>query len=394
MSSSADDLFTAGMAKHRAGDFGSAASLYGEVLGLDPEHLAARHNLGLALQKLGRLDAALDQLGQAARRHPESVAPLYSRGNLLLSMKHLEAAEADFRALLALDPDSDVARTNLGHALIGQGRFEEGFAAYDFRPERLKSNARRLPFPEWQGEPLAGRKLYVLGEQGYGDQIMMARFLPGLQAMGAQTTFACLRPLHSLLGQVSPVGFFPTVDSVPAHDYWVASMSLPGRLGMRPETLPPAPFLRVPRAAAQRRPDPPAKSRPRIGFVWRGEPRNPNDANRSLASPWAFLCLEELGVEMVDLQTPDGDFADTAARIVELDLVMAVDTAMVHLAGALGLPCWALIPFLGADWRWPPGRTDTPWYGSVRVFHQPAAGDWDSVFAEIRTALPHLKGRT
>jgi len=393
MSSSADDLFNAGMAKHRAGQFAAASALYGEALALAPEHLAARHNLGLSLQKLGRLEAALDQFGVAARQHPDSIAPLYSRGNLLLSMKHLEAAEADFRALLALDPASDVARANLGQALIGQGRFEEGFAAYEFRPERLKSNARRLPFPEWQGEPLAGRSLYVLGEQGHGDQIMMARFLPRLQAMGARTTFACLPPLHSLLEQVSPVGFFPTVESVPARDYWVASMSLPGRLGMRPETLPAAPYLKVPQAAAQRRPAVPAGDRPRIGFVWRGEARNPNDANRSLASPGAFLRLEDAGAEMVDLQTPEGDFADMAARIATLDLVMAVDTAMVHLAGALGLPCWALIPFLGADWRWPPGRTDTPWYGSVRVFRQPVAGDWDGVFAQIRAALPRLRER-
>ncbi len=388
---SADELFNAGLARHRGGDLEGAAALYGQVLGAAPEHAPAQHNLGLALQRLGRLDAALAAFDAAVTLNPGNATVRHNRGNLLLLMKRLEAAEADFRALLAIDPGAGAARVKLGHALIGQGQFEEGFAAYEFRPDRLESKANQLPFPEWLGEPLAGRRLFVLGEQGLGDQIMMARFLPVLKAMGAETTFACMPVLHELLEQVSPVGYFPAVQHVPAHDYWISTMSLPGWLGLRPETLPPAPYLEVPQAARKRWAGDQARGRFRVGFVWRGEPRNPNDANRSLASPEAFLRLEDLGVEMVDLQAPRGTFADMAAVIEGLDLVMAVDTAMVHLAGALGLPCWALIPFLGADWRWPPGRIDTPWYGSVRVFRQPAAGDWASVFVAIREALVTLR---
>jgi len=193
-------------------------------------------------------------------------------------------------------------------------------------------------------------------------------------------TLACSPPLVRLFRclKVPLLAISPALRP-PRADFHSLMMSLPGRLGATLETLPPAPYLSAP-------------SGPRtsgVGFVWRGNPEHPNDAARSMPSPDVLDPLRA-HAELIDLQAPKGDFLDTARRIQGLDLVITVDTAMAHLAGALGVPCWVMLPAHWTDWRWLRGRDDSPWYGSVRLYRQPEPGDWASVVARMAEDLARM----
>jgi hypothetical protein len=203
----------------------------------------------------------------------------------------------------------------------------------------------------------------------------MARFAPLIT--GGAVTLACAPALVRLFGglgvQVTAVaqGAPP-----PPADLYVRNFSLPHRRGVRLQTIPAARYLSAPAA-------------PRaggVGFVWRGDPTHANDANRSLPSPALLDPLRD-AAELIDLLPADGDFLDTAARIQALDLVITVDTAMAHLAGALGVPCWVMLPAIGTDWRWLRGRTDSPWYPSLRLYRQRVPGDWAEVVSSMRADL-------
>lgn len=290
------------------------------------------------------------------------------------------AAAALYRALVAERPDLEIARDNLCLALLGAGEYGEGFRLYDQRFTRTVGRVAkpRLSFPEWRGESsLAGRSILVWMEQGYGDQIMFARFVRKLADRAAAVSIlappALVRLFRHLPAEVIAAEGEVTI---PRHDCWIMPGSIPGRLGTTMATLPREPYL------------PGAAGGEGVGVVWRGDPRHHNDANRSLSEALAARLLALPGaVSLRPEDTGAVDFADTAARIRGLALVIAVDTSVVHLAGAMGKPVWVLLPALNCDWRWMSRRLDSPWYPTARLFRQPAPGDWNAVLAAVRQAL-------
>lgn len=374
-----------------------------------PNHGKARLNLANALLAQGKPAEAEAQCRAALEHEPRLAEAHASLGCLLTNAGRLEEAMAACREAIRLRPDFAEAHWNLGIAQLLGGDLPGGFGEYEWR-KRHPQHGRdftRLPEPEWQGEELRGRRLLVLAEQGLGDAIMFARYLPLLAERGARVTLACEPRLAPLLGAVRGVArVIPKALAGGDCDFWLDQMTLPLRFGTTLETIPSAGgYLRADpsRVAAwgARLPRRRSEAR-RVGLVWAGNPLHSNDLRRSC--PWEalaplilaedeFLSLQvgpnaaeakRLGIP--DLSTQLTDFAETAAVLMGCDLLIAVDTAAAHCAAALGRPVWLLLPH-APDWRWLLGRGDSPWYASMRLFRQATPGDWDGVVAQVAAAL-------
>lgn len=286
-----------------------------------------------------------------------------------------EAEEAELLAVEGLKHHADSPRLRmvLAHALLMQGRYREGFREAEVRVHRAEIPARQLRYPEWDG-PIAGRSILIWGEQGIGDELMMARFIPILRELGAsRITVACNPPCVRVMqdaGADLAVGRFGPVE-LPKHDCWVAAFSLPYKLGLSLEDISGSPYLSAK-----------PTTRGGIGLVERGNPKNPRDEARSIPSG-----LLQAAVPQGRLVEPAGDIYDSMCQIAGLDLLITVDTSWAHMAGALGVPCWVLLPRSNLDWRWMRERSDTPWYGSLRLFRQREAGDWRGVIREVAEEL-------
>ncbi|WP_297693961.1 tetratricopeptide repeat protein [Phenylobacterium sp.] len=293
----------------------------------------------------------------------------------------LTEAEAMLREALRLDPANPRIQVLLGEALLGQGRYEDAWPLMEARLDAPELGSPRPPLaePEWRGEPLAGKRLLIIGEQGAGDQIMYARFAPIVQAQGAAVTLLCLPSLARLFARSLGVDVAAMAGRVelPDPDCWTLTSSLPARLGVGLAGLPYAAYLN-------------ASARPlgrKIGVVTHGNPRHWNDARRSLPPAQTARLLARRDVlDLSPEATGARDFLDTAEIVAGLDLVISVDTAVAHLAGAMGKPVWILLPGYGVDWRWLQGRRDTPWYPSARLWRQ-TEGDWNAVLERIEAEL-------
>jgi hypothetical protein len=336
----------------------------------------------------GDLAAAEKLYAQAVREHPDEPEPLHHLGGIHLAREDFDKAEAAYRRVLALAPNADSTGRVLGTLLLSRGAYEEGFAVFEARHASPPMSKPDLPFPEWRGEPVAGRRLLIWPEQGFGDQIQMARFAPILKAMGAELTLLCrpglVRLFQASLG-VTVLAAEGKVD-IPDPDFWVMQGSIGWRIGVTPETIPAEPYLRAPGKW------PALGEGFKVGLRTSGNPGHENDANRSLPRE-AADGLRALPVRTFDLDpaaTGATDFADTAAILDQLDLVISVDTAVAHLAGAMGKPCWTLLPRTMTDWRWMRGRTDSPWYPSMRLYRQETAGDWAPVLEQVAKDLAAL----
>lgn len=390
--------FSEAVSFHQAGDLESAERGYRKVLAskISPVLAAdAANNLGVLCRSTGRLDEAERFLRMAVRNRPDWSEPHYNLGNLYYYTQRLDEAKGAFERTLQLRPDHPHATFNLALTLLGLGEWSRGWDLYAVRKDRLSTPLRQVNFPEWRGEDLTGKSVLVWREQGFGDELMMARFIPQLKARGATRVtvappIALLRLFKSLAGVDEVVELIGTV-TIPSHDYWVLPCSLPGLMQLTPPSFPTPPYLAPPPEARARWAGFAPAGRFNIGFVWQGNPAQANDTNRSLPSAAPLLALEDLGVNLIDLQTPRGDFADTAAIVEQMDLIITVDTAMSHVAGALDVPCWVMLAYLGTDWRYPlPGGTQSEWYPKTTVFRQERPGDWDGVMARIRSRLADM----
>lgn len=391
-----------------------AETCYRHALLLSPGNQQIVQNLGLLLLKMRRFDEAERLCRQAVElAGAGELASAWSNlGVLLACTKRETAAERCYRDAIAVDAGYAKAHFNLSYLLLRQGRMEEGWAKLEYRAQS-PTVAAYFNCPRWSAQALAGKALVIVLEAGHGDLIQFCRYIPLLAAAstGLHITLICHPALKTLLATLSGVDCLYAFDeAIPATrwDYWVPVLSLPGLCGTRIDTVPaPVPYLAANRArvaywAAQLGTD-----RLKVGLVWRGNPDFENDVDRSLPSLATLDPLAAIpGVQLVSLQKGPGqadtsnaldvlplgagllDFADTAALIANLDLVISVDTAVAHLAGALGKPCWVLLPDYRCDWRWLAGRVDTPWYPeAMRLFRQPAAGDWAAPVAAIVQAL-------
>ncbi len=353
---------------------------------------SARFAEAFRLQQVGRTREALALYHDVAAR----ILTVNLACNIALCHADLEEPDEALawlkRAREARPTDLAVlgASLRVGAALLAAGRYAEGWPLMEARTVVRPDAAPPIDvsFPEWRGEPLEGRSILVGVEQGFGDQIMLARFAAALADRGARVTLATRRPLTALLAQAPGVAQVVAVDkderaAIGRHDYWIRCFSLPYRLGVTLETLSGAAYLQAP-------PDRRERWRGRgggVGVMWRTSPTGFNAAAKSLPDEQAQRLLDLGAVSLQPEDTGVADFADTAAIIEQLDLVVSVDTSVAHLAGALGRPCWTLLPVRGQDWRWLRGRTDSPWYASMRLFRQARPDDWASVLDEVEAAL-------
>lgn len=325
----------------------------------------------LAAHKAGRLDEA-----EALYRRNAAWKPQWTLGNLgviLRTTGRLEEAEAVLRAALAAEPTQATVRHTLGMTLLQEGKWAEGWALYEARRELLPLPAPP-PLPEWRGESLAGKRLLVVGEQGLGDQIMLSRFLPLIEA--DEVALACSRPLVRLLSALPVKVFNPETWDGVAADCWTYMASVPRWLELGPQDAP-APFLPCP-------PRPSAGT----GLMLQGEPSNTANLYR-LPGPAVAEAIRGLG-DFVDLSpeaTGAADFAQTAAIVAGLERVVTVDTSVAHLAGAMGKPCWVLASRPMMDWYLNWSGEGCVWYPSYRILRQPSPGDWAGVVARLAAML-------
>ena len=347
------------------------------------EEVAAQ--IAAAYAALARSDfrAGVEQLQALAARHPETHAAQHACGAVMANLGGAAAAEPYLRRALALSPASADTRVALGLALLAQGNYAEGWplheARYDLPGARGKPD---LPWPEWRGEPLEGRRLLVWPDEGLGDQIQFLRFVPVLQARGVEVVVCCTLSLARLFAVNTTAFVTPLTLKVdcPEPDLWTMSSFLPGRLGLTPETGPKPPYIRTPEV----------KQVPgaRIGVMARGNPEHVNDRHRSLWPDLAERLTALPGaISLRPEDTGAGDMRETAEIVAGLDLVISVDTSVAHLAGAMGKPVWVLLPAIGLDWRWGLSGETTPWYPSARLFRQPRMNDWPGVVEAVEAAL-------
>ncbi|MES2407564.1 MAG: tetratricopeptide repeat protein [Pseudomonadota bacterium] len=407
-----------GLLLERQGTTDAAEECYRQSLGFDPSNSQTHLNLGALLAKQKRFQEAEAAYKQAIALRPYAPAGWSNLGVLYASMQHESEAEQCYRNAMALDVSYATARFNLSYILLRQARFEEGWSCLEARKWYAALEAY-LTCPRWQGEALVGKSILIGYEAGHGDMIQFSRYAAELKAMGAgPLSIICHPALKTLFASLEAVdNVFHFDEQIPASgwDFWTPPLSIPfyckTRLDNIPATLP---YLRAPQ-------DHIAKWAPflpdaglRVGLVWKGNPKFENDADRSLPSLDVLAPLGAVaGVNFISLQKGAGeneaahppaglalihlgsrieDFADTAAIVMSLDLVICVDTAIAHLAGALGKPCWVLLPAYKPDWRWLTERTDSPWYpGIMRLFRQSTMGDWNTVIADMVVALSNFK---
>ena len=389
-----------------------AIALYRRAIALSPDKAEIHGNLGSLLMALRRPDEALSHLQQALELRPD-LSPLRNDIALALSAlgRYPEVA-AHYRAEIEEHPANVEARYLEALALLATGDFERGWRRHEARwyAELGRIKRREFDAPWWLGEDnLAGRTILLHAEQGYGDTLQFIRYLPRVAAMGGTVLLEVQPPLKSLLvGAPGTAGVFAREDTLPPFDLQCSLMSLPRAFRTSPANIPAdVPYLAAPPDLQRRWQEQSgaAAGRRRIAFAWSGSKGGPWNRDIPLATLLPLLertdC--EWHVAQVEIEDDDRgllrdapnvmdhsgtlqDFADTAALVARMDLVISADTALAHLAGALARPVWTLLP-MGADYRWMMGRSDSPWYPTMRLFRQPRLKDWSAVVAAVGLAL-------
>ncbi|MBS4095596.1 MAG: glycosyltransferase family protein [Sulfuricella sp.] len=410
-----------GNALTRCDALNEAIESYQKALALKPDYAEVHNNLGIVLKKQGRLHEALECYRQALTCKPAFGDALNNQGVALQALGRVDEAIACFRTLLAQRPEPDQARYNLSLCLLLAGDYAAGLEDYESRfsggrpDEATRSMLTRLAgIPAWENQELQGKTLLLWAEQGLGDTIMMLRYLPLLvEKQPGKILVACDSALTGLVETLPEVDEAVTPEnllSVADCDYHCPMMSLPQRFGTRLATIPNRiPYLTIPPALRDnwytRLSD---LNGLKVGLVWAGNRAFAVDAARSLDLQAFASLLNIPGISYISLQKGESaaqlpnssttihdwmtdcqDFLDTAALLENLDLIVSVDTAVAHLAGALGKPVWLLNRF-ESEWRWLQEREDSPWYPTLRIFRQPAPGDWTSVIMRLGEELARV----
>lgn len=393
-----------------AGNLTGAEAHYRRALLVKPDYRDALYNFAVLLQEQERLQEAVTMNERLVSIDPSFSEAHNNLGNCYLKQNRLAEAQNQYLETLAIHASHREAPMNLGLASLLMGDFARGWVGYEHRLAQRDIERWEWKIPRWDGKIRAGESILVHAEQGFGDTIHFARYLPLLAAGGMTVHLYCQPAIAPLLEGLRGITRCVTdLENLEVVDWQVPFPSLPYCFRTTLETIPAGvPYLSV--GEAQRSnwkrlyaELPEAKRR--VGLVWQGNPNHRNDHNRSLPVHLLHPLLDVTGVQFLSLQkgvdrnrVPQGvfdlaplmvNFAETAAAVEGLDLVIAVDTAVAHLAGALGKPVWTLLPY-APDWRWLLYRDDSPWYPTMKLFRQPIAGDWSSVLLEVKRALLEL----
>jgi tetratricopeptide (TPR) repeat protein len=398
---------------------GEALAAFDRALALDASRAAAWAQRSGALRAQQRHEEALASCERALQIEPQAAVGWEQRAYCLLALGQSDAALDSLEAALGFDPGNAAARFSRGSLLLTLGQFERGWEDYEARASATKALIGSGA-PVWRkDEPLAGRTIALRAEQGFGDTIQFCRYAPLLAQRGARVILSVPPSLVRLLGSLSPtVRVVDETQALPPHDLQCPLLSLPQRLGTRLESIPAAlPYLAVPeglqRAWRARLADLTPPGRPRIGLAFSGQSRFNNDHNRSIPAArlaaliagfpqfeWHLLQkdvrADEAGwiarLGLIDHRPMLDDFCETAALAGCMEIVVSVDTAIAHLAGALGVPLMVLLPHT-PEWRWLLDRSDSPWYPGASLVRQPAPGDWDGAFAGLAGCLQEFAAR-
>ncbi|MBS3088147.1 glycosyltransferase family protein [Candidatus Pacearchaeota archaeon] len=442
-----NQAFELALKEHQEGNLEKAKILYEKILEINPDIPDALHLLGVILYQNKEYEKAINKIEHALEFKTSDAGYYINLGQAYDAFGNKEKAVKSFKKSLDVDGShikSYVANFYLGlfHKKIGEfneaikyynkaielnknlydaywnrgllllllGRFEEGWEDYEFRLKMEKSDDKRVfNKPQWGGEVFKNKKLLVVMEQGFGDNIQFVRYLPLVKERGGEIILECKKELLKLFKD------FPGVDeiiepenkSVPNIDFYIHLMSLPRLFHTNIINIPHStPYLKAEPILVEKVKPLLKTNNLKVGIVWAGNPLHYNDKNRSTTfenfKPLtkihgiSFFSLQKEKFpqqmddsKLADLSSIMNDFSDTAALIENLDLVISVDTSVAHLAGAMNKPVWTLLPFL-PEWRYLLNRPDSPWYPSMRLFRQPKPGDWDSVFIELEKELNGL----
>ena len=398
-----------GNALQQVMDFTGAIEAYRRAIALKPELADAHNNLGRALKEIGSLEDAIASYQTAIKLSPNHADAHSNLGNALRELGKLTEAEAEFHAALKADPNFAEVGWNLGLLSLLRGDLEKGFAAYELR-NKVKESYIDPQFLRsfWDGSDLTGRTILLLAEQGLGDTIQFIRYAPLVRARGGKVIVLAQPRLVQLLQGQPGIDEVVTVgQELPPFDVACPLMSLARIFQTTERTIPAeAPYLRVDENKAQAWRSRLASDRPNVGLAWAGNPTFRNDRLRSIELQKWEPILQTPDVRWISLQKGPAakqinaypiadwtdeltDLSDTAALVSQLDLVIAVDTAVAHLAGALSRRTWTFIPF-APDWRWMLDRDDSPWYPTMRLFRQVSRGDWTPPIEKLAAQLRKL----
>ena len=400
-------------ALHALKRFDEALADYERALALRPDYVEALANRGITLHQLQRFDEALECCELALAVRPDYAEAIVNRGVTLHELKRFDEALASYDRALALRPHYAQAHYNEAVCRMLTGDFDRGWQKLEWgwETEQLKNLKRKFSQPLWLGsDEIAGRTILLHGVHGFGDTMQFCRYVPLVVERGARVILEVQPPLRELMGTLPGAAQIVTRgEPLPDFDLHCPLLSLPLAFGTRSATIPSqTPYLRAsPQEVTDWNARLGPRQRPRVGLAWSGRPEHNNDHNRSMRLSTLLSPLAGFDVAYVSLQ-PEvraddasvlqgrGDilhfgeelktYADTAALIANLDLVISVDTSVAHLAGTLAKPVWILLPFI-PDWRWLLDREDSPWYPTARLFRQDETRGWDSVMARVHAAL-------
>ncbi len=380
-----------------------AAAALQAALALDPHSSDAEIALGIIARRAGSLEEAVLHADRAIASRPDAYPAWVNRGRALHELGRFDTAIKSYQRAVTIDPDAAPAHAQMALSLLLTGDFERGWREYAWRGEGSDLvSLSRFDQPEWQGGPLSGATLLVHAEQGFGDTIQFARFLPLAEARGGRVILEVQPALKRLFaGFSSSIAILARGEPLPSFQQHIRLLSLPRVLGIGLDTIPPPLRFRLPSATGAAI-VPRIDRRLTVGLSWAGRSTHENDRNRSIAPELLAPLADVAGIRWVSVQKdrpgpkPDfieldlgprlDDLTDLARAMPELDLLITIDSAPAHLMGSLRLPVWVLLPD-PPDWRWLLGREDSPWYPTVRLFRQRERGNWPEVIERVGAAL-------
>ncbi|MFC1676782.1 tetratricopeptide repeat protein [Planctomycetota bacterium] len=395
---------------------GRAIENYSQAIKHKPDYAEAYNNIAAALQGQGNYETSMENCGKAISLKGDYAQAYNTMGSILQNLGRYEEAIENYSKAIGLAPDYAEVHNNLGMGLLLKARFAQGWQEYEWR---LKCANRVYPHhyqqPLWDGRPFAGKRILVHYEQGFGDSIQFVRYLPMIKQRGGTVIFEERKPLIKLFENFDGIDELIETSSSNkvdvAFDFYLPLLSAPMIFGTTLESVPSnVPYLKADPVKIEYWREKVKGDDFKVGVVWAGLPSHKNDHNRSCrlehfgplskmagvklyglqkgeASREAEYLREEM--EIVNLGEQLEDFADTAGAIENMDLIISVDTSVLHLAGAMGKCVWGLIPY-GSEWRWMLERQDSPWYPGMKLFRQKKSGDWAAVFESVQQQLKTL----